>query len=215
MPRLGGVRTDVLIQQCEAAQQRLDDIGEQLREARCKSRARQISKIVLKDSVYIAKTLPTGLESAADYIKRTGIVDDEALVAALDKVREALSRPADMSGDMGTVSNDKNVDHAAALSRRARLFLLDYKLKDFVENSNMTKRVLPGRRQVWEKRLQLDVITKEKAATPRGQRQWARRWRKRVSITIGRVSCRESLPEAELQAKVAVKLSIGFVCQGY
>lgn len=184
----------------------LKKLGDELRAATQKQKPKCASKGVLQDAVAIAISSPCGLLVAEQWIKFNGVVDAGCLHAAMDRVRESLCNSracgAEVSDGMSAV-----VPRDSLLSARARKFLMESKLKSWLETQNLEKGIAPARAQVWQKRLALNDCPGKVAKTKKGQKQWCRRWRTRWGVTPGRIFCREVMSETDMQEKVEGRVS--------
>ena len=201
MPKYGTVRVGAMAENLELVRESLEKVGNELRAAVQKDKAKRASRSVLKDAVAIATSTPDGLLVAEHWIQFNGVTDAESLRAAMDRVRERVPtsnacgvEPID--GTSGVAKNDLLV------SCRGRKFLTEYKLNSWLEAQNVGKGVAPARAQVWQQRLVLNACPGKVSKTKKGQRQWCRRWRARWGVTSGRICCREVVPEKDMQEKV-------------
>jgi hypothetical protein len=201
MPKYGSIDVPRVAAEYAAADNKLKTIRKELKAAQRKAAPKIAPRTLLKDAVFFAKTEHDGSEVARVWLHNRGIVDAKCLKQALDHVRAEMGRP-ELQVIEGAVKA-AIPSEALSPSRRAQQFLVDYRLQSWVEMQNLTKGLAPRRSQLWQQRLATDNVTEKKAAAVRGQKQWCRRWRQRSGVLLSTISCRETLPDAELQAKVA------------
>jgi hypothetical protein len=87
--------------------------------------------------------------------------------------------------------------------RVASKFLREYNLAHWVEKQNLDLGMAPFTANVMLAARREQVLLPNKQHSRKGQKQFLRRWRRRWSIKLGAIACREVMTKETLQAKEA------------
>lgn len=93
------------------------------------------------------------------------------------------------------------------LVRQMKKFYEEHTLHKWIEHQNITKGIAPRTHVVHDHLRKRNADSSgcgASSARKRSQEQWLRRWRRRWDVNLGRVACRETLPESECQTKALV-----------
>jgi hypothetical protein len=128
--------------------------------------------------------------------------EDGAIDSALERVRldcSSMSLTAAVA-----LLKEYDVGKKKHMGEKAKRFCKEYKLKQWVEEANLSKGVTPYTQNVILEARNLGMVVADKQTKYKNQKQFLRRWRRRWQISLGSIACREGVPTHVGQAKAAV-----------